>query len=179
MIRPVLRISVALLTLVGAGCAVAAIGQESALQSGPSASKVLLLADQGPIRFKISKAGRAVIRAKSMSPGESRSGHVRVGITGADARVQLKRSKLESPRGPFGGKLAPVLKVTIKQVKGPSAKKVYKGSLKKLTRVNLGHWSPGELKRFKVKVKFPDLATGQDTLQGAKAKFGLVWRASA
>ncbi len=102
--------------LVGAGFAVATIGQRPARESGASASKVLLLADRGAIRFRDSKAGKAIVRAKAMAPGTSRTGQVRVGITGDDARVQLKRSSLKSPRGPAGGKLAPALKIKLSKL---------------------------------------------------------------
>lgn len=179
LIRSVFRISVALLVLVGAGSAVATIGQRPVQEPGASASKILLLADQGAIRFRDSKAGKAIVRAKAMAPGASRTGQVRVGITGGDARVQLKRSSLKSPRGPAGGKLAPALKIKVSKVNGRRAKPVYKGRLTKLKRVNLGQWSSGKLRRFRVKVRFPNQTTSQDTLQGARVKFGLVWRASA
>ena len=165
--------------LVGAGFAMATIGQTPAQESGAFASKVLLLSDQGAIRFRDSKAGKAIVRAKAMAPGTSRTGHVRVGITGGDARVQLKRSSLKSPRGPAGGKLASALKITLFKLKGHKAKPVYKGRLTKLKRVNLGRWSSGKLQRFRVKVRFPNQPGSQNILQGARVKFGLVWRASA
>lgn len=179
LIRSGFQISVALLLLVGAGFAMAAIGQTPAQELGASASKVLLLADQGTIRFRDSKAGKAIVRAKAMAPGTSRTGHARVGITGGDARVQLKRSSLKSPRGPAGGKLAPALKIKLSKLKGRKAKTLYSGRLTKLKRVNLGRWSSGKLQRFRVKVRFPNQAASQDTLQGARVKFGLVWRVSA
>jgi hypothetical protein len=179
LIRSGFQISVALLTLVGAGFAMAAIGQTPAQEFGASASKVLLLGDQGAIRFRDSKAGKAIVRAKAMAPGTSRTGHVRVGITGGDARVQLKRRSLESPRGPAGGKLAPALKIKLSKLEGREAKTIYKRRLTKFKRINLGRWSSGKPHRFRVKVKFPNRAASQDTLQGARVKFGLVWRASA
>lgn len=176
MIRAALpRVLAAALMLAGAGVAIAAAGDDRDDNGRP---QVAVLRAERPLRIDNSGHGRAVVSAGNIAPGDTRRGDVTLRVS-RPARMSLLVDRLDDVPGPFGGRLADALSLRIKTIGGGTGRwrNVYEGPLAGRGRHRLGRWHPGERHRFRVRVRLPALATTQDSVQGARTSFRLLWRA--
>ena len=166
----------ALVAFALAGIALASAG-DLAPESAGARTDIELLAGRGPIKIVNSRGGRAIVSARNMAPGTSRAGTVRVSVRGRPARVSLGVRRLRSPPGPYGGRLANALVVTLRKV-GAHKPVLFRGDPRQLRRVKLGRWRRGKARRYRLRVRFPGSEPSQNRLQGARASFAVVWQAS-
>ena len=117
-------------------------------------------------------------RARS-GPGYRRRVRVTVGVA-SRARMTLAADRVRMKPGPEGGVLADGLTVRIRVIGSGSrsTRPLYDGPLTGVGERRLGRWRPSERYRFRVRVSFPASPGPQDSLQGARTGFRLVWRAT-
>ncbi len=173
----VARLLAALVVLMAASVAIAAIGARK--PSGADGPWIELTRASKALEIHNSRDGRAVVKGTNLAPGDRRRGRITVGVT-SRSRVTLAADRIEMNPGPNGGVLADGLAVRIRVIGGGSRsyETLYDGPLTGLGERRLGRWRPSERYRFRVRVSFPSSAGSQDSLQGARTGFRLVWRAS-
>ena len=131
----------------------------------------------GAIAMSNSHAGRAVVRARNLAPGQSSSGRVRLAVN-ARAVVSLSATRIRSRPSLGGHGLARALTIRVVRVGETSARNhFYQGRLAGLNDVKLGRWEAGEGHHYEIVVRLP--STVDDSLQGGRARFRLVWHAVA
>ena len=172
---PVPRLLAAVLMLAGAGVAIAAAADDRDDVGRP---QVAVLRAERPLRIDNSRHGRAVVSADNIAPGDTRRGDVTLRVS-RRARMSLLVDRLDEVPGPFGGRLADALSVRIKTIGGGTGRwrNVYEGPLSAIRQRRLGRWHPSERHRFRIRVRLPALAATQDSVQGARTSFRLLWRA--
>ena len=121
-----------------------------------------------------SLAGRAVLSAEGMVPGQSRSGQLTLTNTGdVSARLTLTQQIAEQPTA-SGHALSEALQLTVRNSEGAT---VYTGSLAGLSSQVLETFSAGEQRTYRFEVLLP-ADTGNE-LQGAQASSTLTWTQTA
>lgn len=166
--RNPLRAIGGLIAFAIAGIAIAsAADSDPAEPAGPDPD-VELLAGQGPIEIDNSRAGRAIVSAHDMAPGESVFGTVRVSVRGGPARVRLALRSLRSPPGPYGGRLADSLLVRIRKIGGVQRRLLFSGHPTELPPLKLGRWRGTTPHVYRMRVRFPGGAVPQNRLQGPR-----------
>jgi hypothetical protein len=117
--------------------------------------------------------------AHNMAPGQVRRGRVVV-RAGRRALVTLSVDRIGLTPGPRGGVLADALTLRIKEIGGGTGRyrTRYDGPLTGLSPTALGRWRSSERHRFRVRVAFASEGGSQDSLQGARTGFRLLWRAT-
>jgi hypothetical protein len=159
---------------VAVAVAVAAIDGPRPAENGPG----LALKGGRAVQIKSSHRGHAVLKGEDMAPGDTRKGKVKVSVE-RRAKVSLRVDKVKKQPGPRGGVLAKAMQLRIKRIgRGPGKRTVYKGRVKRVGKRKLGTWDGGESHRYRVKVTLPASADSQDSLQGARTGFRMLWRAS-
>jgi hypothetical protein len=171
--------------------AVAALASSSWKSEGdPSASSDprLELAGQ-KLRLAQTEANEALIRFPNAKPGQIARGTTTVSVTGARANVSVAVNNLSDIAGPNGGKLVASkrLWIDVRCVARPcpSSPMSYRGPLALMGTRSLGGWAPGTVRTYSVRVWLrrggmaPSNITGDNVFQGSRARFGLLWRATA
>lgn len=171
------RLLVLLAVLGGAATAIAAVGDPAA-ERGRVAGPVELRRASPMLKLVNSRRGQAVVSAANMAPGQVRRGRVEVRV-GHRARVTLGVDRLGLEPGPAGGRLAEALALRITAIGGGSGRyrTVYDGPLQTLGPLALGRWRARDRYRIRVRVRFAAEPGAQDSLQGGRTAFRLVWRA--
>jgi hypothetical protein len=137
-----------------------------ALSGTPDADHALTIHSSG--------AGRAVVSARDMAPGDRAKGRVTVRVSGGRAHVSLRAGRVEREPGPLGGTLSKVLHIRVLALHGDGARTLYSGHPRGL-RANLGGWRPGTKRAYRIVAHLPRRVGNQ--MQGAATSFRLVWRA--
>jgi hypothetical protein len=156
-----------------------------------SASPLLVGSAEGDLRLKNSKRGEPVLSGRNLAPGDVSRGKMRIRNAGSEeARVRLLIGLRDYP-GPNGGLLSRALRLRVKVApprRDPghrSASVIYDGRLAAVGALGLGSWRPGKIRQFRFRVRFPDRGRprsptrGSNAFQGSRARFRLVWRATA
>lgn len=175
-----------------AAAAIAAAALLAAPPAPPGEAPVRLLAKaSGELVLTNSRAGKAIVGASGMLPGESVSGTVRIGNAGFERpRLELVARRIRGTPGPHGGDLADALRIRVERLgvkgstgAGGSNETIYRGPLKKMGRQSLGRLGPFKGHRYQVAVTLPNsgpppsATTGDNAYQGSLATLDLVWRA--
>lgn len=175
--RALPRVLVAVAVLATAATAIGALDAGS---SGRHHRPELELAGSDrALKVDNSRRGRAVLMASNLAPGAVRRGRVSVSVE-SRAWVTVTADRLGLTRGPNGGLLADALSVRISHIGGGTGRYqlVYQGPLTSLGRHSLGRWRPAENHRFRVRMRFAASPYSQDSLQGARTSFRLLWTAT-
>jgi hypothetical protein len=146
---------------------------------------------QTPVKITNTKQGHTVISAHRLVPGKSLRRKVRLRNVGFDpARMRLDVRIEPGHPGPNGGDLADALRLRVraaglKRRPGPDRPTtIYEGRLSEIDTLRLGRWKPGDGRRFRFHVEFPNhgrparTTGGDNRYQGSRTGFRLVWRAT-
>lgn len=147
-----------------AALALPALRGQTVAGAGPAVTSAA-----GAIRLGNSLAGRAVIRAQNLLPGDTRRASVTISNPN---RQPLRGSLALRLRGEDA--LARALRL---QVLRPGRGSFYAGSLAEMGRLPLGEMAPGEAREYEFLVELPP--GGGDELQGRSTTADLVWTAQA
>ena len=176
------------LAAIGVALTVAAFGFASWHPATRAKSPTLTLA-ANQLRLTQTKTNQALIRLPNAKPGRIAKGSTRLSVTGARARVTFAATNLRDVAGPNGGRLIASNKLRIAvSCTGspcPGSGVAYQGPLSKMGRRSLGTWAAGTRRTYTVRVWIMRGATpqsntaGDNAFQGSRARFGLLWTASA
>jgi hypothetical protein len=157
---------------------------EPTASSGPR----LDLAGQ-QLRFAQTRANQTLIRLPNAKPGQIARGTTTVSVTGARANLSIAVNNLSDIAGPNGGKLVASrrLWIDVRCVAKPCPRSPvgYRGPLALMGTQSLGRWAPGTVRTYSVRVWLlrggmpPSSISGDNLFQGSRARFGLLWRATA
>lgn len=175
------RLSVLLAVLAVAALALASAGE----RTEPSAA-LALTGEHGAIEITDSKHGQAILSAENLSPGGVAKGKIRVRNSGDVAANVSLSAPVEGGAGPAGGELEDVLLLRVRRPQGGDrpATNVYRGGLVNLQDLDLGTWEPGDSRRYRFKVSFPDRGSGfrstldDNLFQASWTRVTFVWTAS-
>lgn len=127
----------------------------------------------GPVVVN-SLAGRPVLRAAELAPGDATSGTVRL-TNRSRRRVALRLSIAVADRvAPGGARLSGRLRLTVLDVSGRRARTLYAGSLGGFRARNLGSIAARRSRRFRFLVALPSGA-GDDAYQRESVATTLRW----
>jgi hypothetical protein len=139
-----------------------------------------------------SKRGRLVLASDQLAPGAAVRGEVRLHTAGSErARLSVRAVGMRDSPGPNGGRLSRALWLRVKRSRSPGdptdgePETIYAGPLASFGTLRLGSWRPGERREFEFRVRFPDggrptsPSGGDNSYQGSRTRFRLVWRATA
>jgi len=129
-----------------------------------------------------SRAGRFIVRAERMVPGQKARGQVRVANKGTETGVLYVRlSRSRDVRGVGRAKLSAKLLLAIRRVdRHGNLRTVWKGYLGAMDRVRVGVLRPGAVRRYRFVVRFrvhpPALGCFSDNdFQGSRFTTDFVW----
>jgi hypothetical protein len=132
---------------------------------------------------------QALIRLPNAKPGQVARGSTQLSVTGARASVLAGATNLQETPGANGGSLIASnrLWIAVSCTGGtcPANGPAYIGPLKNMGTRSLGIWPPGTHRTYTVRVWLrrgqtpPSTTTGDNAFQGSRAKFGLLWSATA
>ena len=133
-----------------------------------------------------SRQGSAVLEARNIAPGDSRSATVTItNRDGAPASFSLTKHGLREQLGRGGGRLSDRLELRLEDVTNqPSPTTLYSGALGSMSRQTLGKYMPGESRTYRFTVTFTDrrAASGADladnAYMGGSLSLGFHWRSS-
>lgn len=170
--------TVTALVLLAAGGALAATGPAG--NGSADGVKVELSQATQALKLSDSRAGHALVRGKNLAPGARVRGKVTLRVS-APGQISLSARTVRRLVGPRGGVLAKALVIRVTGIGGGTGRwdLFYEGPVRRLKNLVFPRWLPGERHRFRVVVRFPASPLSQDELQGARAKFRLIWRALA
>ncbi|MEA2479086.1 MAG: hypothetical protein QOJ07_1008 [Thermoleophilaceae bacterium] len=161
--------------LIAAGSAVALPGDRP--QRGPAP---LLAGTSSPLVHANSRAGEAILTASDVKPGDTRTGEVEIANRGGAGGVHLiLRDPVDRP-GARGAPLSRRLRLTVTDATAGHV--VEAGPLTATRRcIRLGDFEPGEARRYRFAVAWPDGGPGgaDNAYAGASARLDLEWVQSA
>jgi hypothetical protein len=148
----------------------------------PAGPPLTVGAAAGTLAIGNSRAGRAILSARAMRPGERATGTVTLSNTGdGPEAIALAAEGAVDRAGVRGGRLSERLVLTVADVSGAGqSATVYAGPLRALGLVRLGVWPAGAVHTFRFTVRFADggVAGADNAYQGASATIGFRWTAS-
>lgn len=161
------------LALAGAAVATALATAE---ESGAEAT---VLAASGSFELSNSEDGAPIFTAAGIGPGDSASGTVEVGVSGAAAELTLTPRDLADSPGLGGGLLSAQLALRVRELTG-APQTVYSGPLATMPAQSLGRIDPGTPRSFEFVATLPEAGTGvsQNAVQGASTSVAFAWEAS-
>jgi hypothetical protein len=141
------------------------------------------------LRIAQTMANRALIRLPNAKPGQVARGTTSVQVTGSTARLSVRPTNLRDLPGRNGGRLigSRRLWIDVRCALRPCPRQpaVYRGPLRDMGRRSLGTWRVNTRRTYSVRVWLlrgptpPSNRTGDNSFQGSRATFGLVWNATA
>lgn len=174
---------IATVTVVLGGCLSASV----AFAATPAA-QVPGSSDQSPSGHGPgnSRQNSAVLEARNIAPGESRSATVTItNRDGEPATFSLTKYGLREQFGRGGGRLSERLELRLEEVTDqPSPTTLYSGALGSMSRQTLGKYMPGESRTYRFTVTFTDrraalgAALADNAYMGGSLSLGFHWRSS-
>jgi spore coat-associated protein N len=135
--------------------------------------KVALVSSNGPLRISNSQAGRAIVTARNMKPGETVAGTVTVANRGhGAAHLMLASSRARDRPGPRGGRLSERLAIKV-------AERPRRGRTARVVRAvagchAMGELVPGKPRTFTLTVQFAR-GEGDNAYAGSTASVDESW----
>jgi len=141
------------------------------------------------VRLVQTRANQALIKLPNARPGQVARGSTLITVAGHQASVAIGVRNLQDVAGPNGGRLIASrhlwIDVRCTGLRCPTSPAVYRGPLSKMGTRSMGTWQAGTTRRYNIRVwllrgGLPRTGTtGDNAFQGARAKFGLMWSATA
>lgn len=128
-----------------------------------------IVAAAGEIRIGNSRAGKAILEAHNLLPGESRRGEVTI----SNPNLQPLTMSLE-PRLAGDPELAAGLNLRVIR---PGVGSLYGGSIAEMPHLPLGELAPGERRRYLFELELPQGSGNR--LQSRRGRLDLAWTARA
>ncbi len=138
----------------------------------------------GSLRLGNSLAGQPVVTAVGVIPGHEVGGIVKIkNVSRRKLRLGLVRRRLTDVAGPNGGRLSSVVELDVKRLRRKALHRgtVYRGRLGRMPRVDMGRVGPGNSRKYRFSLTFPDggrppSPTGGDNAYQASAlSVDFVW----
>ena len=164
----------------------AALGTAVAIAAGGGGSTAPTLsaaASGGSISIQDSRAGKAILTAGPLKPGDSAGGFVTITNSGTPAAVRLSKAHLMDRVGAYGGALSSRLQLTIEDAARPGSP-LYSGPLGSLPNVALGTFAKGEAHTYAFTATLPNggapsgPTTGDNLFQGSQTTVEFDWTAT-
>lgn len=142
-----------------------------AWQAQPEQPMRMTAGDAGGVMLVNSKEGAAVLVARKLVPGETRSGTVTLTNAGEEpGDVTLAESALEDTPGPGGGVLSGQLVLRVTDLTTDSV--VFEGPLAAMSPQELAPFAPGESRNFRFAVTLPE---SSNAFQGSATSVTFDW----
>jgi hypothetical protein len=178
----VTRLVTLLLTALAAGALLAFAWGSGHRARSPVAALTAAHA-QGKIGLRNSRRGKPIVSMARLAPGKVAHGSVLMGNSGTKGvHVSLEADNLSGAPGALGGNLSQALWIKIHGVRRNSrGTGSYRGPLALMGTLSVGHWHPGESRRFTFTAWLPDSGTppgptsGDNVYQGATASVDFRW----
>jgi hypothetical protein len=169
-----------------AACAALAAGC-TGTPAGSSGPRAEIAAAQGEFAITNSKNAQAIFQARALSPGDARSGQVRLTNSGRrSGQLALFQSEVRDRPGAGGGLLSDKVLLAVRDVTNPGDPlTVFAGPLGVLDDRSLGSIAPGEKRDYSFTVRLPDGGTppgprtGDNAYLGSALSVRYIWRATA
>jgi hypothetical protein len=178
------------LLMIGLALTVAAVAFASELPSAshPQGGPRLEFAPN-QLRLAQTSPNQALIRLPKAKPGQIAKGSTRLTVISARAALTVKATNLTDTPGPNGGSLIASkrlwIAVSCTGQPCPGSGVAYQGPLSNMGTRSLGIWRAATSRTYTVRVwllRGPtplSNTTGDNVFQGSRARFGLVWTATA
>jgi hypothetical protein len=167
--------------MIGIALAVAGVAFAS-WHSKPGAPNARLGLASKQLHIAQTRANEALIRLPNAKPGQVARGSTRLTMSGSRGAVTVSATNLADTPGVNGGKLiaGKRLWIAVSCTRGPcpGTGVAYQGPLSGMGSRSLGVWPAGMSRTYTVRVWIRRTA-GDNVVQGARARFGLLWTAVA
>jgi hypothetical protein len=184
------RVVLAALALAAVATGAAAALLPGAPPSAEAPAYALTAKGRGEIELRTTAAGRPILTAPRLVPGDTVSGRVIIRNTGETAtRLKLARRRLVEKAGLNGGRLATRLRVALTEITQRKPDRIrrlqiYHGRVSELRRLALKPLEAGAKRTYAFEVTMLDGGlpsspeTGDNAFQGASVGVDFVWLAA-
>jgi hypothetical protein len=130
----------------------------------------------GALRIADSRGEKAILEAPALAPGAAVTGKLTIENLGSNGRLALSRSRLLEAARAAGSKLAPALRLRIRDITDGRGAVVYAGPLATMPTLQLGPLSGGESRRYRFVATLPEPGLVDNSLMGVRARFDYRWQ---
>ena len=162
---------IAITLLVSAGAAFALISQNSTKSKPVSSPRVAIASSGSGVKIQSSKGGGAILVAKDMVPGETRSDTVSIKNTG---KVPVTLSMGASSITANPANASSIFQTKLFET-GNAGSPLYSGSVKNFTGKQIGDLSPGKSRNFTLQAILP--ASAGNEAENICTSFNVDWKA--